>query len=199
MKGLNAQGFVQRQWFLLQAFLLIVVLVTPACKETKGSGPIAEDTGQSRFQKAVIEFQIDDPDWDKPSPYVSLFNPEPDIRNMRNRDEIVLTAIHLTLVLDYPLNREWEFPVDSKSLNGFTRVELARLISDTYKAVYAEEERTSKVPVVPLDQRIGLINRNKTEGKYGIWGHDLGDLVLHTVEVIRMPNGSLVAYLGIDS
>ena len=98
-----------------------------------------------------------------------------------------------------PLSGEWKFPVKSQSPKGFTRADLARSISNTYKAVYAEEERTTQIKVVPLDQRTGLINRNKTNGKYGIWGHDLGDLVLHTVEVTKRADGILVAHLGIDS
>jgi len=183
----------------LQILFLLSTLAIPACRDARHSGPDAEYVGARSPQRMVVEFKIDDPEWDEPSPYVSLENPESDIRNMRNPDEIVLAATQLTLVLNYPLSKEWEFPVKSQSPKGFSRAELARLISETYKAVYAEEERTSKVQVVPPDQRTGLINRNKTDGKYGIWGHDLGDLVLHTVEATKKADGSMVAYLGIDS
>ena len=48
-------------------------------------------------------------------------------------------------------------------------------------------------------QRTGLINRNKTNGVYGICCHDLGDLVLHTIELSEKPDGTTYLVLGIDS
>ena len=41
-----------------------------------------------------------------------------------------------------------------------------------------------------------LINRAATDGTYGIWGHDLGDLVLHTI--YYAPTSGEIC-LGIDS
>jgi len=32
--------------------------------------------------------------------------------------------------------------------------------------------------VLPIDLRKGLLNRHKTDGVYGIWGHDIDDLVI---------------------
>lgn len=52
---------------------------------------------------------------------------------------------------------------------------------------------------VPLEQRKRLLNRNRTDGTYGIRGHDLSDLDLHTAEVYRTASGRWLLELGIDS
>ena len=150
---------------------------------------------------AEITFQVDDPENrpDGPSPYVNLADPEKDLKRMRGPEEVVCTATELIVVLDYPLRAEFRFPISASSSKGFTRTELVRKIADLYKRVYEEEDQTSKNPVVPLEQRKGLINRNETSGKYGIWGHDLDDLVLHTIEISRTTDGTVLAHLGIDS
>jgi hypothetical protein len=101
--------------------------------------------------------------------------------------------------LRYPLRNEFSFPISASSSKGFTRAELVRKIADLYKKVYEEEAQTSKIPVIPMEQRKHLINRNETNGKYGIWGHDLDDLVLHTFEISRTADGTVRAHLGIDS
>ncbi len=38
-------------------------------------------------------------------------------------------------------------------------------------------------------RRRGIINRNQTNGKYGIWGHDIGDLDLSAVIVKKTGDG----------
>jgi hypothetical protein len=163
--------------------------------------PDSEGASAPHQSLAEVTFQIDHPDsaQDEPSPYVSLAAPAEDIRQMRNSDEVVFAGTELILILDYPFAKEWEFPIRSESPAGFTRAELARKISETYKTVYDEEELTSTTKVVPMEERKGLINRNTTTGKYGIWGHDLGDLVLHTIELSKRADGKVQARLWIDS
>jgi hypothetical protein len=148
-----------------------------------------------------ITFQVDDPEnkSEGPSPYVNLAEPEKDLKQMRNAEEVVFKGTELIVILDYPLRKEVSFPISASSASGFSRAELARKVADLYKRVYEEEAQTSRIAVVPLDQRKGLINRNETNGKYGIWGHDLSDLVLHTIEISRKADGTIVACLGIDS
>ncbi len=118
---------------------------------------------------------------------------------MDKANSIVVASNVLHIVVDYPVAGEWEFKVVSADPKGFTNADLARQISRVYHAMYDEEERTSIIKVVPMEQRKRLINRNKTNGKFGIWGHDIGDLVLHTVEIYQARDGKLTAVLGIDS
>lgn len=65
--------------------------------------------------------------------------------------------------------------------------------------MYDEEENTSKTKTVPVKQRQGLLNRNETNGKYGIWGHDLSDLDLTSMDVYENEEGTIFLDLDIDS
>jgi hypothetical protein len=148
-----------------------------------------------------ITFTVRDPERakDGPSSYVSVDNPGMDIKHMDNPNEIVVPSIELYVVVDYPVKGKWEFKITSSNPNGFTRAGLATEISHIYHSIYDEEERTTKAKVIPADQRKTTYNRNRTDGKYGIWGHDIGDLALHDIELHKTVDGKLYAILGIDS
>lgn len=47
--------------------------------------------------------------------------------------------------------------------------------------------------VLPEKHRQGCINRHRTDGVYGIWGHDIGDLV---IENIKYCNGLVTMFIG---
>jgi hypothetical protein len=44
-----------------------------------------------------------------------------------------------------------------------------------------------------------MYNRNQPKGKYGIWGHDIADLVLSEILVCKTTNGQFVFALNIES
>lgn len=75
------------------------------------------------------------------------------------------------------------FRLEADTPAGFTRAGLARAIAATYQRIYQEEEERSDVSVDRAAPR--LLNRNCTEGKYSIWGHDLEDLSLAYVYTPR--------------
>ncbi len=58
---------------------------------------------------------------------------------------------------------------------GFTRVDFALAVAHEYEKIY-EEEDTSRT-TSPEPQGI-LLNRSRTDGIHGIWGHVLSDIVL---------------------
>jgi hypothetical protein len=66
----------------------------------------------------------------------------------------------VTIVFTYPLSRKprREF----RSETGFTRAEIVECIRSGYRKLYAEEDLT---------------------GKWGIWGHDIGDLIIERVDL----------------
>jgi hypothetical protein len=190
------------------ALLASAVGCKPRPRAAKEDRPAAAPATAAQHANAPaateIHFQIDVPPEeleDFPegfSPYVSLEAPEPEIAKMRARDEIVLAKRRAVVVIDYPVAKDVEFPIEAATDAGFSRAELVRAISGVYHRMYEEEERTAKQKTIPMDQRTGLINRNETDGVYGIWGHDLGDLVLHTIEVSEK-GGVTYLVLGIDS
>lgn len=86
-----------------------------------------------------------------------------------------------------------------ESVNGFSRKQLALLISEKYHQIYDEEEVGATTKTIPVNKRDNGINRNKTNGKYGIWGHDITDLDLGSIDVRKSPNGEIFLELDIES
>jgi hypothetical protein len=90
--------------------------------------------------------------------------------------EIVIASPIINIVIDYPVTNSAEYKHENPG--GFTRKLLAELIAGDYQLMYDEEEKTTVIQ--PGTLAPFLINRNQTDGRYGIWGHDIGDLILHT-------------------
>jgi hypothetical protein len=91
------------------------------------------------------------------------------------------------LVIDYPLETPFKtrFTVDTK---GMTRRKLVGLIIKSYRKIYDDEDKdvggeTGNIP--------GMLNRAPSQGRYGIWGHCLGDLMLHTAKLQKSGNVSV--------
>jgi hypothetical protein len=96
------------------------------------------------------------------------------------------------------LNKPANFILKSTS-KGFTIKQLVLEISKKYNEIYNEEEKSARTKTIPVDKRKGLINRNETDGKYGVWGHDIGDLDLSSIEVYKTKDGKFQIVLGIES
>lgn len=131
-------------------------------------------------------------------PWVSIEKPQDKISRLIEADKIVVPYSEITLIIDYPLNKPAEFLLKS-SEKGFTKKQLAIEISKKYHEIYKAEEHSAKTKTIPVEKREGLINRNETDGKYGIWGHDIGDLDLSSVQVYKTKNGKVTILLGIES
>lgn len=90
-------------------------------------------------------------------------------------DEVVIPDSEITLRIDYPLSKPANVPL--KHDGGFTRKQLVHEIVAAYKRIYDEEEQTGGAP--PED---GMsLNRTRTNGKHGIWGHYIEDLWLEGI------------------
>jgi hypothetical protein len=130
-------------------------------------------------------------------PFMEIEHPEKSIKQLVNKDEIVVKDDTITLIIDYPLTNEYRLKINSK--NGFTRRELITAISKAYYKLFSEEEATATVKTIPVEKRTAVYNRNQTNGKYGIWGHDIADLVLADVMVYKALSGELFLSLNIES
>jgi hypothetical protein len=109
----------------------------------------------------------------------------------------VISENQVTVIIDYPLSHKGRFELQSK--NGFTRTQLITEISNLYYKIYDEEEQTATVKTIPINKRTTMYNRNRTNGKYGIWGHDIADLALVDVVVYKSEGGQLVLLLNMES
>ena len=130
------------------------------------------------------------------SPYVPL---DPQrfkraLEYMRDKDERVLRATTVTLVIDYPLSVEYR--EELRACSGvFTRLELCLAVARAYERIYKEEEDTASHTGRPLPGAL-LLNRRDTDGRWGIRGHDLSDLLLYTIAFDPAKNELSV---GVDS
>lgn len=131
-------------------------------------------------------------------PWINIEKPEVEINRLIDADKVVVKYSEITLIIDYPLNKPAEFLLKSPG-KSFTKKQLVLEISKRYHQIYEEEESSAKVKTIPIEKREGLINRNETDGKYGIWGHDISDLDLSSVEVYKTENGEIQIRLGIES
>ncbi|RZJ55040.1 MAG: hypothetical protein EOO44_02830 [Flavobacterium sp.] len=129
-------------------------------------------------------------------PWASIERPEVDLPNLIDKDKIMISQNNVTIIIDYPLTNKYQF--DLKSEKGFTREMLLTEISKHYFKLYEEEENSATVKTLPMEKRT-MYNRNQTNGKYGIWGHDIADLVLTDIQVYKDNDEKIILTLGIDS
>jgi hypothetical protein len=129
-------------------------------------------------------------------PWASIKDAAQDAKILIDADTVIITANSATLTIDYPVKAPVSFKIESE--NGFTKAELLEKVGQTYQEIYTTEEATSTIKTVPLAERKGLINRNTTDGKYGVWGHDIDDLDLSHA-TITCKTGECVVELGVES
>lgn len=186
--------------------LLIILLSTSlfflACKSKNDKNTVSSSDTSSEI---LFEVRTTDEEYleifeDGIIPWISIKDPKPEIDHLIGKNEIVINKTNVILYIDYPLENAVEINLTSNNPMGFTRKELAQKISIEYNRIYEEEEEDSaNTKTTPLEERQGLINRNKTDGKYGIWGHDIDDLDLSAIILSKMPNGELKLELIVES
>lgn len=114
-------------------------------------------------------------------------------------EDVVIPHEHAVLVIDYPLTNPASIEITAPLAQGFTRSALLRAIYDEYDNVYEAEEGTAATKTVPRDERGTSASRNRTDGVYGIYGHDLSDLVLTAARWTRSADGNVRVELSIES
>jgi hypothetical protein len=131
-------------------------------------------------------------------PWVNIDNPKLQLEKMVDVDKTILPYSSASIIIDYPLNYPAVFEIKSRG-EGFSRRQLIMEISSKYHEIYKLEESTAKTKTIPVEKREGLYNRNQTDGKFGVWGHDITDLDLSTIEVHKNSKGQITLTLGIES
>lgn len=108
-------------------------------------------------------------------PCVLDFEDEEVRDNLINPNEVVIEDEKITMIITYPLSVEFSRTLEKKG--GFTRLDVFKNIYEAYKQIYAEEEENIGDP----GTYDNMYNRRRSEGKYGIWGHYLEELVIESV------------------
>lgn len=108
-------------------------------------------------------------------PHILDFEDKEARENLINPDEVVIKDEKITMTITYPLSVEISLALEKKG--GFTRLDVFKSIYEAYKQIYEEEEKDVGDP----GTYDNLYNRRQSEGKYGIWGHYLEELVIESV------------------
>ena len=130
-------------------------------------------------------------------PWINLVDREAELERLIDPDSIVLDYSNAKIVFDYPLDNPTTREI-STSDEGFSRRQLIDLIGKFYEEIYDEEEASATIKTLPMSDR-KIMNRNRSDGIYGIWGHDLDDIAISGVEARRTRDGEVVLILGIES
>jgi hypothetical protein len=131
--------------------------------------------------------------------YIPIANPIDDIRKLKKPTNITIPKGEIDVLFEYPLTNKVIKTFYADTTDGFTKAGLINMICDFYEEIYDEEEKTTTTKSGNIPNMIKkIINffRNITDGRYGIWGHDITDLYLHT---IRYDPDYDFYILGIDS
>ncbi len=204
---------------MIKGSLLIIVILLCSCtwRHTPGSSTNTKDTilamealSQKKDQNDTLGVLIKKVGFnvkatkgdtifkDGIMPWIDIERPEEEINRLIDADEIIIQPDTCFLIIDYPLKNPAKFTI-TPGKNGMSRKEFVWLVNEKYYEIYAEEENTSHIKTIPKKERKQLLNRNETDGRYGIWGHDLSDLALNTLYVYRRPNGRIFLILDMDS
>jgi hypothetical protein len=95
--------------------------------------------------------------------------------------EVVVPAPRALLVLHYPLGVESRTEILARSRGGITMREVLRAIRARYAEVYREEDASPE------------------PGPWWIWGHDMGDLFLEGISVMRTEDDEWRVEVGVGS
>lgn len=146
-----------------------------ASAENKRKVQSAEEKKHSKKASKEIKLKYKDDDDEEVTRSFSLTRFEK--KYLINRDEKLTEKNEIYIMLDYPLSKEFIFKVDSKDEKGFTIGSFCDAVIRLYKQVYKEEHDEVGDP----GHVAGMLNRKESNGKYGIWGHDIGDLFLEGI------------------
>lgn len=138
----------------------------------------------------IIEVEF----YDSPCEYehgITMSNARLDL--IKDAEEVVITKPCITVLVDYPLKDGFMFPLYANS-DSFTRKDLVHKVLKLYEWIYKTESRTSNIK--EGSHPYFDFNRNTTDGYFGIFGHSLDDLILHTVTYDATRD---IYFLGIDS
>jgi hypothetical protein len=113
-------------------------------------------------------------------------------------DQIVIPLQDIVVVYSYPFKDEFPHKHHTDNQEGFTRDEISTQIMARYAQMYQEEDQDVG-PTGDMDpwRGIHILNRAESKGRYGIWGHHIGDLYLHSLRKSETKEDEY--YIGIDS
>lgn len=115
-------------------------------------------------------------------------------KHIKNPNKVVVQDKTITINFDYPFKDNFPFTFEAPNKDGFTRADLVNIIIRQYYKMYKIEDKSTQTPV--RQHSTFCLNRNETDGDYGIWGHHMNDLSL---DYMKKDNNDGTWDLGISS
>jgi hypothetical protein len=162
-----------------------------ANKHTDSLGVLLETISLEVKTKDTADFEDGIMEW------IDIAELHKELPQLVDKDKVVIPQNKVTVIIDYPLTNEYRFTLVSDT--GFSRKCLVKEITKVYYKLYRKEKNTAKTKAIPKGKREGTYNRNETDGKYGIWGHDIEDLALANILVYQSRDGEIILSLDMDS
>ena len=86
---------------------------------------------------------------------------------------------------DYPLNTKAVF--EHQLTAETTALDILEMGQADYKRIYREEDEDVGAPTGNIP---GMLNRQISSGRYGIWGHSIGDLFFEGIKI----SGNVISF-----
>ena len=108
--------------------------------------------------------------------------------DLLDKDTIVISKNNIKISVSYPLKKEFTFNIELPDGDSFTWENLIDSICKLYQHIYKVEAKTSNIKEETIGDRnrrlnngsnYYLMNRVTTNGRYGIYGHGIKDLMLN--------------------
>jgi hypothetical protein len=117
--------------------------------------------------------------YDPSIPLVPTWDDRPAKKGLKEDEVILPGKQEFLLQITYPLSIPYSGIIKTPA-KGMTRREVVNKIVECYERIYREEDEAVGKPTPMIT---GMLNRDTSDGPYGIWGHVLSDLMLHTLNV----------------
>lgn len=107
-----------------------------------------------------------------------------------------LPVTKLYCIIDYPLSYTAYVKFDVPDLNTLTTGIALHAYTNAYQRVYDMEDDDVGAPTPNIP---GMLNRDKSNGRFGIWGHSINDLVYNGSSEIKLYGRIAVCQFRVDS
>jgi hypothetical protein len=128
----------------------------------------------------ILDFEVDMEDFAEPmSPAVADFPELGKTQHITGGDRQLTNLEEIRIRFDYPLNSPVFFSF--KNAGGFTLSKFWECVYLGYLVIYSDEDETALLTAEDL-RPTWRHARPSTDGKYGIWGHDMDELFLEEIQ-----------------
>lgn len=175
--------------------LILIFFITVFIRCTSNSDEIVVDcisTNQypSKSWQFVQEIDFKSFKGTDTIPWTNINNPDT-IRILDRYSKVLRSKLYL-LHIDYPLKVTATYVL--KSDNGFSRIDLIKIISAKYQQIYNEEGRQT---ITVGNQTVERVSNTPT--KFGICCHDINELDLGSIQIYKDNNGIFNIILLVES